>query len=150
MSVPADVRERLRNTFNLSRSGCTEVVDNQLITDGTTHKDLEVLTKERLLQFCKINMVLANDEENIFSLFEKVVKDLERQIKEEKELLKPLPKEAKTTIEVKNNPDGTITLKASNTTGGNTVEPEFKCEVCGEIKPSRISLMGHKRKHKIK
>jgi hypothetical protein len=148
MSVQAETRERLRKTFNLSRSGCTEVVDNQLITDGTTHKDLEALTKERLLQFCKINMVLANNEENIFSLFEKVVKDLERQIKEEKELAKPAPKEVKTTIEVKNNADGTVTLMASTTNKQVETINQLKCPQCDFVGKNANGVRLHAKKHK--
>jgi hypothetical protein len=41
-TFPPHIRERLRQTFRIGKSGPLEMVDGQLISDGSTGKDLQL------------------------------------------------------------------------------------------------------------
>lgn len=78
MMQKKETREALRATFGIPRTGKTEtIVDatgvGRCISDGTTYKDLEVLTFEKLLTY----LGESTGDDNIHSLFNKAVVKIE-------------------------------------------------------------------------
>jgi hypothetical protein len=74
-----ETRDALHATFGIPQTGHTETVTDssgkgRVISDGTTYKDLESLTFEKLLTF----LGQADPEDNVHSLFTKVVNILEK------------------------------------------------------------------------
>lgn len=51
MMVPKEERDILIQQFGLVRTGITEVIDQQLITDGYSDKDLAGITLEKMTEF---------------------------------------------------------------------------------------------------
>lgn len=51
MSLSKEVRNHLMETFNIQRSGITEIRDQDVITDGVTNADLSVLTLDNLNEY---------------------------------------------------------------------------------------------------
>lgn len=51
MLVPSDERSELVAAFNLSRTGISEIRDEELISDGYCADDLAAITKERMEEF---------------------------------------------------------------------------------------------------
>lgn len=75
VSLPSEVRSRIRNLFRIPCSSSTVVSDNKLETDGTTPKDFEELTLEKMQKFTKDNSV---DFYKLFDLtVSKVKEDIE-------------------------------------------------------------------------
>ncbi len=78
-----ETRNLLHSIFGIPKSGATETITDQsgigrLVSDGTTYKDLEILTFEKLLTF----LGEAKPEDNVHSLFTKVVQRLESPVKD--------------------------------------------------------------------
>jgi sucrose-6-phosphate hydrolase SacC (GH32 family) len=70
MTIPRDVRIELVKIFNIPVSAPTEVRNQEVITDGVTNGDLEVVTKEKLAEY-------TNKKEGTFAeLFELAVKQV--------------------------------------------------------------------------
>ena len=140
LQLDKEVRGRIREIFHITYSGHTEVVDNKVVSDGATHKDLEALSVDKMRDFVGQDAVI---EETVFTLFDKTVK----KVKEELELLKPTPdrtEEPENMIEIKSNEDGSITLTP-------TIKPILKCDICGKDCSSKVVLAMHKGKmHKTK
>lgn len=72
LSLPADVKEQLKATFGLRRSGGSVVHDNRVISDGYEHRDLAVITREVLCAFLGIQ----DSTDDFFSLFDQVLDKL--------------------------------------------------------------------------
>lgn len=51
MSLPKEVRVHLALTFNMQKSGITEIRDQDVISDGTTNEDLKALTLDALNEY---------------------------------------------------------------------------------------------------
>ncbi len=73
-SLSAEQRARIRVAFSIPRSSHVEVVDGRVLTDGTTPKDFEALTVEKMQKY-------LNTELNDFhSLFDKVIARIQDEI----------------------------------------------------------------------
>ena len=57
MDVPYELRQQLIKDFNLVRTGGTEVINNEIVTDGYRVTDLERINKESMAEY-----VGADDE----------------------------------------------------------------------------------------
>ncbi len=97
-----ETRDALHSIFGISRSGSTETITDttgmgRIVSDGTTYKDLEILTFDRLLTF----LGESTPEDNVHSLFTKVVQRLELPIKDLNEMYdnKPIISDLKTEEE---------------------------------------------------
>jgi len=67
VSLPQDVRGKLRSLFNIPRSANVVVTDGRVETDGTTHEDLKALTTEKMQKY------LGDTSTDFHKLFDKVV-----------------------------------------------------------------------------
>ena len=67
VSLPNEVRYKIRDVFNIPRSGSTIVNDGRIETDGTTYKDFEALTVEKMQKY------LSDESTDFHKLFDKVV-----------------------------------------------------------------------------
>ena len=67
VSLPIEVRNRIRVLFDVPRSQATEVDDGRLVSDGTTHKDFEAITIEKMQKY------LNDTSDDFHKLFDKVV-----------------------------------------------------------------------------
>ncbi len=53
ISLPNEVRYKIRSIFSIPRSSNTVVNDGVVETDGTTHQDLQNLTVEKMRDYLK-------------------------------------------------------------------------------------------------
>ncbi len=67
VSLSNEQRARIRGIFNIPRSSHVVVNDGHVETDGTTPKDLESLTTEKMKDYLK------SDLDDFFKLFDLVV-----------------------------------------------------------------------------
>lgn len=67
VSLPNDVRFKIRSLFNIPQSGNVIVNDGRIETDGVTTKDFEHLT------ISKMQSYLLDDSTDFHKLFDKVV-----------------------------------------------------------------------------
>lgn len=67
VSLPVEVRYRIRAIFDIPKSGITEVHDAQVISDGTTHEDFKSLTTEKMQAY------LNSDSTDFHKLFDTVI-----------------------------------------------------------------------------
>jgi hypothetical protein len=67
VSLPNEVRYKIRALFNIPRSGNTLVNDGRIETDGTTYQDFEALTTEKMQKY------LGDDSTDFHKLFDLVV-----------------------------------------------------------------------------
>ena len=51
LSLDKETRDYLQKVFNIQKSSITEIRDNQVLSDGVTNQDLEVITSERLSEY---------------------------------------------------------------------------------------------------
>ena len=51
LNIPRENRQKLMELFRFSKSGCIEVVDNQVISDGVTERDLEAFNVGAMINF---------------------------------------------------------------------------------------------------
>lgn len=80
ISLPIQIRVRLVEIFDIPRSGNTEVENNQVVTDGYTHKDLAKITEEKMQGF-----LLDTTEGDYFKLFHRVLDVLHEQLRKEEQ-----------------------------------------------------------------
>ena len=88
MTLPRDVRIELVKIFNIPVSAPTEVKDQMVITDGVTNGDLEVLTKDKLVEYT--NCKEGGSQTNFADLFELAVKQVTSILEKEAEQKKRL------------------------------------------------------------
>lgn len=67
VSLPTEVRHRIRGIFHIPKSSNTHVDDGVIITDGVTNEDLKTLT------ISKMQIYLDDDSSDFHKLFDKVV-----------------------------------------------------------------------------
>jgi len=67
VSLPTEVRYRIRGIFNIPRSSNTVVNDGRIETDGTTNEDFKHLT------IAKMQDYLPSDSTDFHKLFDQVV-----------------------------------------------------------------------------
>lgn len=67
VSLPNEVRHKIRSIFSIPKSRATEVDDGKLVSDGTTHEDLKVL------DVVKMQAYTGETETDFYKLFDKVV-----------------------------------------------------------------------------
>lgn len=67
VSLPTEVRHRIRGIFHIPKSSNTHVDDGVIITDGVTNEDLKTLT------IGKMQIYLDDDSSDFHKLFDKVV-----------------------------------------------------------------------------
>ncbi len=67
VSLPNEVRHRIRNVFHISKSSNTHVDDGILLSDGVTNEDLKSLT------IAKMQSYLSDESDDFHRLFDKVV-----------------------------------------------------------------------------
>ena len=81
INLKADVREKVAQALNMPKSGGVEIVNNQLVSDGHTAKDLyATITVENLQKHTGLK------SKDIYELFEEFVKQIENPKKVEKEV----------------------------------------------------------------
>jgi hypothetical protein len=74
VSLPNEVRRRIRVVFDISKTGFTEVSDGVILSDGVTQSDFKSLTIEKMQKY-------LNDESVDFhKLFDKVVAKINDEI----------------------------------------------------------------------
>lgn len=71
-ALSSEQRARIRSIFSIPRSSHVEVSDGKIITDGTTSKDFETLTTEKMKSYLKNN---SNDFHFLFDLVVAKVQD---------------------------------------------------------------------------
>lgn len=67
VSLPNEVRYKIRALFNIPMSGSTMVNDGRIETDGTTYEDFKALTTEKMQSY------LDDTSTDFHKLFDKVV-----------------------------------------------------------------------------
>lgn len=67
VSLPNEVRHRIRVLFSIPRSSSTVVNDGKIETDGTTYEDFKHLTIEKMQNY------LGSKSSNLYELFDQVV-----------------------------------------------------------------------------
>ena len=67
VSLPNEVRYRIRSLFGIPRSSNTVVNDGRIETDGTTMEDFKHLTTEKMQKY------LGDASDDFYRLFDKVV-----------------------------------------------------------------------------
>jgi hypothetical protein len=67
VSIPNEVRYRIRSIFKIPMSSNTVVDDGRILTDGTTNEDFKHLTIQ------KMQIYLDDDSTDFHKLFDKVV-----------------------------------------------------------------------------
>lgn len=67
VSLPNEVRYRIRAIFNIPRSSNTVVNDGAIETDGTTYEDFKALTIEKMQEY------LGSTDTDFHKLFDEVV-----------------------------------------------------------------------------
>jgi hypothetical protein len=67
VSLPNEVRYRIRSLFKIPHSSNTVVSDGRLESDGTTNEDLKHLTIEKMQTF------LSDESTDFYKLFDKTV-----------------------------------------------------------------------------
>lgn len=85
LTVPSEIRERLRNIFGIGRSSHTIVNEGKIESDGTTYQDLQALTIEKMQRY------LSSDSTDFIKLFNEIVDLINNQIQKEKNPSPPIP-----------------------------------------------------------
>jgi len=67
VSLPTEVRNRIRAVFSIPKSEATEVNDGRIVSDGTSYNDLATLTTEKMQAY------LEDSGNDFHKLFDKVV-----------------------------------------------------------------------------
>jgi len=79
VSLPNEVRHRIRTLFNIPRSSSTIVNDGVIETDGTTNEDFKHLTTDKMQKF------LVTESSDFHKLFDltvaKIIEDIENKVK---------------------------------------------------------------------
>lgn len=70
VSLPGDIREKIRELFSISRSSHVQVNDGRIETDGTTPQDFQSLTIEKMQAY------LNSTETDFLKLFDDVVEKI--------------------------------------------------------------------------
>ena len=100
VSLPNEVRWRIRNIFNIPRSGVSDVVDFRIVSDGTTHEDIKVLTAPKMQEY------LGTKEQDFHRLFDLVVARVIDQMSNPKDMIEvhsdsPVNITIETPVEIK-------------------------------------------------
>lgn len=72
LALPADIKTKLIHAFGISRSEGTVIQDNKVVSDGHNHRDLAVITLDKMQEF--LNCATPDDE--FYALFDQVVDKL--------------------------------------------------------------------------
>lgn len=67
VSLSSEQRNRIRTIFKIPRSGSVEVQDARIVTDGTTPRDFESLTIQKMQEY------LGDTSTDFHKLFDKVI-----------------------------------------------------------------------------
>lgn len=51
LSLPKETKEELIKVFGIQRTGVTEIVDQRVVSDGYTEKDLEVISLDKMNEY---------------------------------------------------------------------------------------------------
>jgi hypothetical protein len=74
VSLPTEVRHRVRVAFNIPRSATVDVNDGVVVSDGTTPEDFKALTIEKMQTF------LGDTSNDFHKLFDKVVAQVNEEL----------------------------------------------------------------------
>jgi len=74
VSLPNEVRRRIRVVFGIPKSGFTEVSDGVIISDGVTQEDFKSLTINKMKEY------LGEESDDFHKLFDKVVAKINDEI----------------------------------------------------------------------
>ena len=55
MLLPREQRVHLTKVFHIDKTGITEIKDDQVVSDGHTHKDLEAITEDKMAEYVGSN-----------------------------------------------------------------------------------------------
>lgn len=74
VSLPQDIRTKLKNQFQIPRSGGSEVqtfsTGNRIVSDGHTHQDLKAISLEKLQEF------VGSNSQDFYGLFQQAIDKL--------------------------------------------------------------------------
>lgn len=73
-SLPSNVRNKIRTTFNIPRSSHVVVNDGRIETDGTTPEDFKHLTVDKMQKY------LASDSTDFHRLFDLTVQKIAEEL----------------------------------------------------------------------
>lgn len=51
MALPKDIKDHLVTVFNIPRTGVSEIRDQQLVSDGYSIEDLQVITLPKMIEY---------------------------------------------------------------------------------------------------
>jgi len=74
VSLPNEVRRRIRVVFDIPKTGFTEVSDGVILSDGVTQSDFKSLTIEKMQKY------LSDESVDFHKLFDKVVAKINDEI----------------------------------------------------------------------
>jgi hypothetical protein len=81
VSLPNEVRHRIRSIFHIPKSSNTHVDDGVILTDGVTNEDLKTLT------ISKMQIYLSDESSDFHKLFDKVVAKVNDELYPKKQIL---------------------------------------------------------------
>lgn len=81
VSLPTEVRHRIRGIFHIPKSSNTHVDDGVILTDGVTNEDLKTLT------ISKMQIYLSDESSDFHKLFDKVVSKVNDELNPQKQTL---------------------------------------------------------------
>jgi len=111
VSLPIDVRLKLRALFNIPRSHHVEVVDDKVRSDGTTPTDFMALTIEKMQKY------LGSESTDFHKLFNEVVDKVTQEIKPVSVAMNPEPQAPTVQAVEITKPRRKYTRHAKNTQG---------------------------------
>jgi hypothetical protein len=79
LDLPFEVRQEFKRIFKLPRSTGSQVVNNEVVCDGHTHKDLAEISVEKMQAF------LQSKEEDFWKLFDAALQKLQDDHREKAE-----------------------------------------------------------------
>ena len=83
LSLPMDVRQRLREIFGIQKSEGARVIDNKVESDGTTYADLSVITVEKMREYLELPECSNHEFPALYDLtIEKIKEELNPVVQE--------------------------------------------------------------------
>lgn len=80
LALPAEIKAKLKQTFNIPRSGGSRIEDNRVMSDGHEHRDLAVITTAAMQTYLALDL---NPEQEFYGLFDAVLDKIHADTKNE-------------------------------------------------------------------
>jgi hypothetical protein len=78
VALPQEVRAKLKEYFNIQRSGGSHVENGRIVSDGHTDQDLKAITLE------KMQTLLGSEEKDFMKLLETTIQHFTDEVEQEK------------------------------------------------------------------